>query len=496
MNWNEISELYDTDKAFMYENAILVFDTSSLLELYFYSTNSAIEILEKCNYHFKDRIFLPNHVKFEYDKNREIIIKKQTLGYQNVFNKNDSIGFFAKIIYQQEMIKKMITDTNNAIKNFEQQFGNRQTHPYFSSVFIEEFKTEVNNFTLKLADIENSKIFSDFEDKLMDETEARITEITNQIEQDNLKEFIENNFTIGDDYSFPELMDIISEGELRYSASIPPGYMDAEEKQSIQVYGDLIIWKQILKHAQSQSKPVIFVSDDTKEDWNEIIEGEEANKKKKRTDSRRPRYEILLEFKDIVGKKIKKLKLSDFLYELNEQLETKFGSSTISEIKYKSLKETIEDEAFNFVRALEKKVERTQGSGLDPDFAYYYYDEIDNVANLSSIDKISLNDLGEGSYQVEYLAKFDCSLEREYFEYWGRDDDTKEEITSPAGNISVSGELLVKIKREIRVEFGEDFYPNIEDEEDPDFEIIEDNRDVYESSWEDGFYDEDLYDYY
>ena len=495
MNWNEISELYDTDKAFMYENAILIFDTSSLLELYFYSTDSAVEILEKCNYHFKDRIFLPNHVKFEYDKNREIIIKKQTLGYQNVFNKKESIGFFAKIIYQQEMIKKMITDTNNAIKNFEEQFGNRQTHPYFSSTFIEEFKQEVSNFTLKLTDIENSKIFSDFEDKLKDEKEARITEITNQIEQDTLKEFIENNFIIGDGYSFPELMDIISEGELRYSASIPPGYMDAEEKQSIQVYGDLIIWKQILNHAQSQCKPVIFVSDDTKEDWNEIIGGEEANKKKKRTDSRRPRYEILLEFKDIVGEKIKKLKLSDFLYELNEQLETKFGSSTISEIKYKSLKETIEDEAFNFVRALEKEVERTQGIGLEPDYAYEYY-EIDNVVNLSSIDKISLNDLGEGSYQVEYLAIFDCNLEYEYFEYWARDDDTKEVITSPASNISASGELLVKIKREIRVEFGEDFYPNIDDEEDPYVEIIEDNRDVYESSWEDGFYDEDRYDYY
>ena len=495
MNWNEISELYDTDEAFMYENAILVFDTSSLLELYFYSTDSAVEILEKCNYHFKDRIFLPNHVKFEYDKNREIIIKKQTLGYQNVFNKKESIGFYAKIIYQQEMIKKMITDTNNAIKNFEEQFGNRQTHPYFSSTFIEEFKKEVSNFTLKLADIENSKIFSDFEDKLKDEKEARITEITNQIEQDPLKEFIENNFIIGDGYSFPELMDIISEGELRYSASIPPGYMDAEEKQSIQVYGDLIIWKQILKHAQTQSKPVIFVSDDTKEDWNEIIEGEEANKKKKRTDSKRPRYEILLEFNDIVEEKIKKLQLSDFLYELNGQLETKFGSTTLSEIKYKSLKEIIEDEALNFVRDLEREIERVQGSELKPDDEYEFY-EIDNVVNLSSISTISLNDLGEGSYQVEYFAIFDCNLEYEYFEYWGWDSDTKEAVTSPENSISASGELLVKIKREIRVEFGEDFYPDIKDEEEAYFEIIEDRRDVYESSWDDVFYEEDRYDYY
>ena len=59
MNWNEISKLYETDEDFMYENAILVFDTSSLLELYFYSTNSAVEILEKCNYHLRTGYFCP-----------------------------------------------------------------------------------------------------------------------------------------------------------------------------------------------------------------------------------------------------------------------------------------------------------------------------------------------------------------------------------------------------------------------------------------------------
>ncbi|MCK1248801.1 PIN-like domain-containing protein [Streptococcus uberis] len=87
MDWNEINNLYNTDDDEMYDNAILIFDTSSLLELYFYSTESAIEILEKCILHFQDRLFLPNHVKFEFDKNREVIIEKQTLGYQNVFNK-------------------------------------------------------------------------------------------------------------------------------------------------------------------------------------------------------------------------------------------------------------------------------------------------------------------------------------------------------------------------------------------------------------------------
>ena len=67
MNWNEISELYETDEDFMYENAILVFDTSSLLKLYFYSTDSAVEILEKCNYHFLSPHVQKIQMKFSQD---------------------------------------------------------------------------------------------------------------------------------------------------------------------------------------------------------------------------------------------------------------------------------------------------------------------------------------------------------------------------------------------------------------------------------------------
>ncbi|HEL1597722.1 TPA: hypothetical protein TXJ12_001962 [Streptococcus suis] len=493
MDWNEIYNLYETDESVMYESAILIFDTSSLLELYYYSTDSAIEILEKCNYHFNGRIFLPNHVKFEYDKDRETIIKKQALSYNNVFKKDESVGFFAKIIYQQEMLKKMRIDTENAIKNFEQQFGNRHTQPYFSSTFIEEFKEKVNIFNRSLSELEDSNIFYDFEDRLKREKDERIAEINNQVEQDVLKDFIETNFKIGESYSFSKILDIVREGELRYSASVPPGYMD-KEKQGFQIYGDLIIWKQILEYARLKSSPVIFVSDDTKEDWNEILEGQEQNKKKKKTDPRKPRYEILLEFNDEVGKKIKKIRLYDFLYELNKQLETKFGSSTLSEIKNKSLGESLEVEAFDFIRKLERGLEEEQRNELEPEHAYEFY-EIDNFVDLVSIDEIRLDAKDENSYCIEYFATFDCNFECEYFEYWGRDDDTKEAVTSPASEIRASGELLVKVERDIKVEFGEDFSPRIKDEVEPSIEIIEDNRDIYERSWEDKFA-EDSYDYY
>lgn len=483
MDWNEINNLYNTDDDEMYDNAILIFDTSSLLELYFYSTESAIEILEKCILHFQDRLFLPNHVKFEFDKNREVIIEKQTLGYQNVFNKKNSIGFFAKIISQQDAIKKIKKDTNNFFKSFEQQFGNTQTHPYFSNQFINDFKEEVEKFSLILDSIETNTNFSDYEARLTDEKDERISIINQQITNDKIKEIIETDFKIGNGYSFDKLMDIISEGKIRYAAEIPPGYMDEKDKKSIQIYGDLIIWKQILEYARSQNKPVIFVSDDTKEDWNEIIEGQEPSKVKKDTDPKRPRYEILLEFNDIVGQKLRKVRLSDFLYELNEQLETKFGSSTIGEIKIRSLREEIEADAPYFIEAFESVIEDEQRDGTVPDEAVEQ-DENENWAELNQIDEISIEMQSDNSYLITYLATFDCYVEFDYYKYWGRDDDTKELVTSPPNTITASGELLVRVLREVEVDFDQNFYPNITETKEPSMEIIEDNRDYETVSWE------------
>jgi hypothetical protein len=70
--------------------------------------------------------------------------------------------------------------------------------------------------------------------------------------------------------------DLIKEGEKRYVYEIPPGFEDIDKLgyhrfQGVaypRKYGDLIAWKQILKHAKDESiESLMLVTDDNKSDW-------------------------------------------------------------------------------------------------------------------------------------------------------------------------------------------------------------------------------------
>ena len=56
------------------------------------------------------------------------------------------------------------------------------------------------------------------------------------------------------------------------------------------MYGDLILWFQIIDYAKEKKCPIIFVTNDVKEDWWQ----QEKDDKTKDT----PRHELLYEFKD------------------------------------------------------------------------------------------------------------------------------------------------------------------------------------------------------
>ena len=53
----------------------------------------------------------------------------------------------------------------------------------------------------------------------------------------------------------------------------PPGYADAK-KPDEERYGDLIIWYEMLDLAAEGQLPILFVTEDAKEDWWWIADGE------------------------------------------------------------------------------------------------------------------------------------------------------------------------------------------------------------------------------
>ena len=59
---------------------------------------------------------------------------------------------------------------------------------------------------------------------------------------------------------------LLQEGQIRYDNLIPPGFRDSAKVGEAK-YGDLFVWKDIIAIAKEKNTSIIFVCNDTKEDW-------------------------------------------------------------------------------------------------------------------------------------------------------------------------------------------------------------------------------------
>lgn len=247
----------------LWKNSVFVFDTSAIGALYGLIPSSQEVMMEILN-KFANRTWIPAQVLYEYMKNREkMIMNPCEEHYQN-----------PKAIVNSSLIDNF----DIYLKDFE----NEDFHPNMSPEALDKlkaFRDELNN-TLK----EVKRIIKAEHSK----QKERISKIK---EDDKILDAIDN-LPHGNPFISSETLEIIKEGELRYRNSIPPGYKDRDEKKGTQIYGDLIIWKEVLRYAKDNNKDVIFICDDVKEDWYL------ADEKKK---SFTPRHELIKEFYDMTG---------------------------------------------------------------------------------------------------------------------------------------------------------------------------------------------------
>ena len=93
---------------------------------------------------------------------------------------------------------------------------------------------------------------------------------------------------VGGKWKPDQLAALKKEGDDRYIKKIPPGYKDNKKDETeFGKYGDLIIWKDMITKARAEKRPIIFVTDDVKEDWWWISRGRR----------RGPRPELIEEFR-------------------------------------------------------------------------------------------------------------------------------------------------------------------------------------------------------
>ncbi len=310
---NKLYQLNDDREKVLWDDCIFVFDSSALLDFYTVTKNARDNIYKNILTSHKGRFWIPAQVQYEFLKNREKVITKPiTEQYEPL--KNSLLKEIDKTVKQ---IENHAVDLQNRIKD-------QGKHPHFDSVEIDLFKEKINEFKAAL-DTMSKGVNSHIDNA--------VKEIMELSSSDDVLLAFQNTLNVGRDYSFEEIYKITQEGRHRFEYAIPPGYKDLEddEKKGTQIFGDLIIWKQLLEYAKGTENPIIFICDDLKEDWC-YIEKRSGNEKR----IIMPREELIKEMYDLTGSEFWMYNLAQFLYMAN-----KYWGATINEADIKNVAEAI-----------------------------------------------------------------------------------------------------------------------------------------------------------
>lgn len=215
-----------TDDEFskMWQEGIFTFDANVLLNIYRYSPETRerfFEVLQR----LKERIWVPHQAAHEYHKHRLDEISNQFKAFED--------------------IEKHL---NTSLKELE---DNHRKHP---------FEIDVSPLT---------KIIKNTIKRARPILQGINSQRYSLLASDPFRERIAELFAgkLGEPYSKDNLeKDIHQKAEERIKQDIPPGYKD-KIKGGTDKYGDVILWFQLLDYAKFQKKPIIFTTDDGKEDW-------------------------------------------------------------------------------------------------------------------------------------------------------------------------------------------------------------------------------------
>ncbi len=199
-------------------------DANVVLNLYRYSPETRNE-LETGLKSVEKQLFLPNQAAKEFLRNRLSVTASQADEY---------------------------TKAIRTISDLATMLADKKRHPFLPEAELPGFSTEVEKLSRIL-------------DKQRETLLARLT-------KDEILDFLEKLFTgrTGKPFDSDTIKQIVAEGEQRYSTDVPPGYKDGKKDNSgdqYRKYGDLIVWKQLIARSKEDKRPLIFVTDDKKEDW-------------------------------------------------------------------------------------------------------------------------------------------------------------------------------------------------------------------------------------
>ena len=337
------SSVRDFEK--IWGEALFVFDTNVLLNLYRYQSSTRDQLLEVLT-KLSDRIWIPHHVALEFQRNRIKVIADQ------------NNRFFE--------VRKAVTSSTDGLRN---ELGKLQLSQRHSLINPEPLTSGFDELAQKFLEELN-------------EIQKKQQSLTSP---DPIKEKIEDLFDgrVGKEPKDQKTLDeVYKRAEKRYASQIAPGYIDQNKDKKgpdehlhnglvyKKKFGDYLVWCQLLDHAKtSNDKSVIFVTDDGKEDWWWSVKSDGAK-------TLGPRPELLDEASSIGDlSDFLMYKPSAFLNYANEFLSAKISNETLEEVRDVSEVRSRRREHFQDIRHTAYRAERAVFEWLVHGFSEVHHNE-------------------------------------------------------------------------------------------------------------------------
>lgn len=232
----------------MWTRGLVILDTNALLNLFRYTEKTRVDFLKVLEAK-QAQLWIPHQVGLEFHRRRIEVINAQ----QRAFSELEST----------------LTSARNSIQNTVNRF---KRHPSLDTAKLSELLER------SIADLSAS----------VDEAKQRHAETV--LAQDQNRQTLEAitslySGKVGSPFAPDALEALYKRGAERYDQQIPPGFKDKDKSEPSR-YGDLVLWEQILAKARETKLPALFVTDDAKEDWWYIVDG----------DTQGPRVELVEEY--------------------------------------------------------------------------------------------------------------------------------------------------------------------------------------------------------
>lgn len=279
---DEFPEYYGPDQSevvALYREADIILDANILLGLYRRDTAQREEIFDVLE-RVHDRLWVPHQAAREYQENRLNTIKIVT-------------SFLRRL-------RKTISDA------YEE--GVNQVRAQSS---LRDFKESLESLLQKSAEEADTAI-----DRLAKQYGLPPATLTSDDLRDRLDALLHGR--VGSAPSDEVLARRLDEARRRADAGIPPGYAD-RAKSGDHGYGDYLLWAEVLERAGGRDVPVIFVTDDSKEDWWIIVEGLCLG----------PRIELVREFTAVCERRYHQVRLDTFLRQARTALNIPVSEETL-----------------------------------------------------------------------------------------------------------------------------------------------------------------------